>query len=98
MPVTGGPITRHYPQPLKPEERTHINELVEASKVWLQMQSDPEQLKRDDRHAIVPRVGEFVDVSFGTLTPGHRTAIAVNGFNMLLEEKHPWLTFNTGKE
>jgi hypothetical protein len=99
MPVTGGPITRHYPQPLKPEERTHINELVEASKVWLQMQPNPDELKKKHRNVTKLLVGEFVDVSFGALTPEHRAAIAIHeGFNMIVKETHPWLTFNTEKE
>lgn len=91
MPV-GAPITRHYPQPLTFNQRTHIKELEDASKVWLQMQH-PAGLKKRHDDVGVP-VGDFVDVSFAALTIEHRTAIAVGGFNMIVKEEHPWLTFN----
>ena len=42
----GTPVMRHYPQPLTYDERKHINELVDACKVWLQMQPNPDALKK----------------------------------------------------
>lgn len=89
----GSPITRHYPQPLEPDERKHINELADACKVWLQMQPDPEALKKEHRKVKTP-VNDFIGVSFAILTLAHRTAIAERGFNMIVKGEHPWLTFN----
>ena len=37
-------------------------------------------------------------MSFGVLTLAHRTAIAVNGFDMIVKAEHPWLTFNVEGE
>ena len=90
----GTSITRHYPQPLTMTERKHINELADAAKVWLQMQPNPDALKKEHREVKAPPVFEFVDVSFGVLTLAHRTAIADKGFNMIVKEEYPWLTFN----
>lgn len=87
------PITRHYPQPLTFNQRTHIKELEEACKVWLQMQSDPAGLTKQHKD-VKALVRDFIDVSFGVLTIEHRTAIAVRGFDMIVKEEHPWLTFN----
>lgn len=85
------PITRHYPQPLTHDQRSHIKELVDASKVWMQMQHNP----APKRNPPALKVAEFIDVSFGVLTPEHRMSIAMNdGFNMIVKEEHPWLTFN----
>jgi hypothetical protein len=89
----GAPVTRHYPQPLTFDQRTHIKELEDASKVWLQMQPDPAGLQKQHGYTKMP-VRDFVDVSFGVLTPEHRTAIAVSGFYTIVKEVHPWLTFN----
>jgi hypothetical protein len=94
MPI-GAPITQHHPHPLTPGERTHIRELIDACKVWLQMQPNPDELKNKHRNAKVLPVGDFVDVSFSALTTEHRMAIAVrDGFNMIVKKTHPWLTFN----
>ena len=95
----GSPITRHRPQQLTPDERTHIKELVDASKVWLQMQPNPDEISKKQRRDMkaLP-VSEFVDVSFGVLTTDHRVAIALNGFNNIIKEEHPWLTFGMSAE
>ena len=90
----GSPITRHYPTPLTYDQRKHIKELEDACKVWLQMQPNPDELKKQHRKEIAPPVLEFVDVSFSVLTLAHRTAIAEHGFNMIAKYKHSWLTFN----
>jgi hypothetical protein len=87
----GAPIIRHYPQPLLPYQREHIKELVDASKVWMQMQPNLDTRKR--QHPDL-KVGDFVDVSFAALTTEHRMAIATVGFNTIVKEEHPWLTFN----
>lgn len=89
-PPVGAPITRHYPQPLTYDERKHINELVDACKVWLQMQPTPGPKVK----LVTLPVGEFLDVSFSVLTTGHRMTIAQNGFNHIVKDEHPWLTFN----
>jgi hypothetical protein len=89
----GGPVTRHYPQPLTHDQRKHINELVDACKVWLQMQPNPDTLKKEHRNVTV-HVNDCIDVSFGVLTLAHRTAIALKGFNTIIKDEHPWLTFN----
>lgn len=89
----GTPVIRHYPQPLTYDQRKHINELVDACKVWLQMQSDIELLKKH-HHKVMVHVNDCIDVSFGMLTVAHRTAIAERGFKTIVKEAHPWLTFN----
>lgn len=92
------PITRHFPAPLTTEQRTHIKELEAAAKVWLEMQPDPEGLKKKHRDVRAVPVLDCVDVSFGVLTTEHRTAVALRGFNMIIKETHPWLTFNVEGE
>lgn len=93
MPV-GAPITRHCLQPLTHDERAHINELTDAAKVWLQMQPDHEMLEwKNRRDASVLPVRDFVDVSFSVLTTDHRKTVAMKGFDMIIKEEHPWLTF-----
>lgn len=89
----GSPVTRYYPQPLTTTQRKHINDLEDASKVWLGMQPDPSVLKQKHRDVKV-HVNDCIDVSFGMLTVAHRTAIAERGFNMIVKDEHPWLTFN----
>jgi hypothetical protein len=86
------PIIRHYPQPLTHDQRNHIKELVDASKVWLQMQHGLDTPRKRQHPDL--KVGDFVDVSFGVLTTEHRMAIATVGFNTIVKEEHPWLTFN----
>lgn len=93
----GTPITRHYPQPLTSNERKHLDEVKTACQVWLQMQPDPEALKKQHKKVQTP-VGNFIGVSFAMLTTEHRTAIATKGFYMTVKEEHPWLTFNVEGE
>lgn len=93
----GTPITRYYPAPLTHEQRTHIKELKQACEVWLQMQANPDALKQQHREVKTP-IGEFIDVTFNVLTTAHRTAIAMNGFDTIIKEEHPWLTFNVEGE
>jgi hypothetical protein len=92
----GTPIVRHYPQPLTRAQRERIKELEDASKVWLQMQPEPDVLARHQRRTNTPtlKVIEFADVSFAALTSEHRTSIAVHGFDMIVKEEHPYLVFN----
>lgn len=93
----GAPITQHHPQSLTHDERKHINELGDACKVWLEMQPNPAGLKKQHGDVKVP-VDDFIGVSFAILTTEHRTAIAVRGFDMIVKEEHPWLTFNVEGE
>jgi len=95
-PPVGGPVTRHYPQPLTNDQRKHVAELVDASKVWLEMQPNPPALAQQHRKQKFEKlhVRDFVDVSFGVLTPAHRVTIALDGFNTIVKDEHPWLTFN----
>lgn len=99
----GTPIVRHFPQPLSRDQRNHLNELTEAAKVWLQMQPDPAGLLKKHRDqkwkapVCLPAI-EFVDVSFGVLTTEHRVALAADGFDMIVRQEHPWLTFNVEGE
>jgi hypothetical protein len=92
----GAPIAKHYPHPLAFNQRRHVDELTDACKVWLQMQPDPNALRqeymRGFRHA--PNPIHFLDMPFSTLTEIQRMAIVVEGFDMIAEEKYPFLTFD----
>jgi len=88
----GSPITRRYPQPLTRDQRQHVGELADACKVWLEMQPDPSALVRESRD-VQTKVSYFVDTPFSGLTMAQRVAIGVRGFNMIVREENPWLTF-----
>jgi hypothetical protein len=55
------------------------------------MQPDPNTIRRQHRDVKTP-VLDFVGTPFSTLMADQRAAIAVNGFDMIVKEAHPWLT------
>jgi hypothetical protein len=92
----GTSITRHYPQPLTMQQRSHINKLSDVCKIWLRMQPDPNALEREyiAFRDVQRKVSYFVDTPFSALTANQRMAIATHGFDMIVEEKYPYLTFD----
>jgi hypothetical protein len=92
MPV-GAPITQAYPQPLTMSQRTHVRELVDACKVWRQMQPESEFASRAPWKFQQLLAIDFADLPFATLTTEQRTAIALHGFNMIMKEEHAYLQF-----
>jgi hypothetical protein len=88
----GVPITRHYPQPLSSTQRKHIGELADASKVWLQMQTQ-HNLAKPVKWVEMP-VLDFVETPFSTLTTEQRVTVAGRGFDMIVKEEHDWLKFD----
>jgi hypothetical protein len=96
MPLGGGPITRRWPHPLTHDLRRHAAAVTDACKVWLGMHDDDarRELTREHRYVKAP-VWAFLGVPFAELSEATRTAVAVRGFGMIAEEKHPWLTFKT---
>ena len=95
----GSSITRHHPALLTSDQRKHVNDLVDACQVWLGMQPNSEELKKKHRSIAKVPVLDCVDVSFAALIPNHRISIAMHdGFNTIIKEEHPWLTFSMSAE
>ena len=64
--------------------------------MWLGMQPNPEALKKQYKlKTAAPPVVEFAYTAFSTLTVEQRVVIAERGFDMIIQEKHPYLTFES---